>query len=405
MATLEDLTPGARIQGVLPDRPVNVVQVEWHGTTAVTLTYKDDQGRVAPQLLYRDDEARLAVEEAGAAFAFDGDGGLFRLASEATRIRLAYLFDPVLAVHTSSIDPLPHQISAVYQELLTRQPLRYLLADDPGAGKTIMAGLFIKELMVRGDVRRCLIVTPGSLVEQWQDELWQKFRLDFDIVTRETVESSKSGNPFAEKNLVIGLAASTYYAAATRPPSPRAQHDAHLKEAIEFVWDDNYGVYGADKVWAQLHRHGVPVARCTVERLMRELEIAGVVRGKKAKTTITDDAAACPADLVDRQFVADAPNRLWVADLTYVKTHSGWVYVAFIVDVFSRRVVGWQASRSLRTDLALDALEMAMWARRGEHLDGLIHHSDRGGVSGDPVYGAACRSGSRSFRRFARRQL
>ena len=178
---------------------------------------------------------------------------------------------------------------------------------------------------------------------------------------------------------LLQLAASTYYAAATRPPSPRAQHDAHLKEAIEFVWDDNYGVYGADKVWAQLHRHGVPVARCTVERLMRELEIAGVVRGKKAKTTITDDAAACPADLVDRQFVADAPNRLWVADLTYVKTHSGWVYVAFIVDVFSRRVVGWQASRSLRTDLALDALEMAMWARRGEHLDGLIHHSDRGG--------------------------
>jgi superfamily II DNA or RNA helicase len=203
VAKLEQLTPGARLQGLLPDRSVNVVQVEWHGTAAVTLTYRDDQGRVAPQLLYRDDEARLAIEEPGAAFAFDGDGKLFRLASEATRIRLAYLFDPLLAVHTSSIDPLPHQISAVYQELLPRQPLRYLLADDPGAGKTIMAGLFIKELMVRGDVRRCLVVCPGSLVDQWQDELWQKFRLDFDIVTRETVESSKSGNPFAEKNFII----------------------------------------------------------------------------------------------------------------------------------------------------------------------------------------------------------
>ncbi len=203
MAGLEELTPGARIRGLLPDRSVNVVQVAWHGTAAITLTYRDDQGRVGDQLLYRDDEVRLEIEAAGAAFAFDGDGRLFRLVSEATRIRLAYLFDPILAVNTSSIEPLPHQISAVYQELLPRQPLRFLLADDPGAGKTIMAGLFIKELIVRGDVRRCLVVCPGSLVEQWQDELWQKFRLDFDIVTRESVEASKSGNPFAERQLVI----------------------------------------------------------------------------------------------------------------------------------------------------------------------------------------------------------
>src|SRR5207237_3468229 len=133
------------------------------------------------------------------------------------------------------------------------------------------------------------------------------------------------------------------------------------------------------------HHEGTPggrvghVARCTVERLMRQLGLQGVVRGKKSvRTTVADEAADRPADLVARQFRAVAPNRLWVADLTYVKTHAGWVYVAFIVDVFSRYVVGWQASRSLRTDLALDALEMAIWARRGDHLDGLIHHSDRG---------------------------
>ena len=131
-------------------------------------------------------------------------------------------------------------------------------------------------------------------------------------------------------------------------------------------------------MWAQLQREGVQVARCTVERLMRDLGIRGVVRGKIVRTTFPEQTATRPADLVDRQFRAAAPNRLWVADLTYVKTHAGWVYVAFVIDVFSRCVVGWQASRSLRTDLALDALEMAIWARRGEHLDGLIHHSDRG---------------------------
>jgi putative transposase len=138
-------------------------------------------------------------------------------------------------------------------------------------------------------------------------------------------------------------------------------------------------VYGADKVWAQLKREGMPVARCTVERLMRDLGVRGVVRGKPSvRTTVGAAASDRPLDLVARQFRAPAPNRLWVADLTYVKTHSGWVYVAFVVDVWSRFVVGWQASRSLRTDLALDALEMALWARRAVSLAGLIHHSDRG---------------------------
>ena len=176
----------------------------------------------------------------------------------------------------------------------------------------------------------------------------------------------------------LRFAPSTYYAAVTRPPSARETRDGELKPDIERVWEEHRRVYGADKVWAQLGREGRPVARCTVERLMRKLGLRGVVRGKKVRTTWPDEVSQRPADLVERQFHATAPNRLWVADLTYVKTHSGWVYVAFVLDVFSRFVVGWQASRSLHADLALDALEMALWRRRGHQLGGLIHHSDRG---------------------------
>jgi putative transposase len=177
---------------------------------------------------------------------------------------------------------------------------------------------------------------------------------------------------------VLQFAPATYYAARTRPASARELWDRELKPEIQRIWNENFRVYGADKVWAQLRREGYRVARCTVERLMRDLGLRGVVRGKTPRTTLVEDGATRPVDLVDRHFVAPAPNRLWVADLTYVKTHSGWVYVAFIVDVFSRYVVGWQASRSLRAELALDALEMAIWARRGEQLQGLVHHSDRG---------------------------
>jgi putative transposase len=178
---------------------------------------------------------------------------------------------------------------------------------------------------------------------------------------------------------VVQVAPSSYYAAIGRPVSARRQRDVQLKVAIRRVWDEQRQVYGADKVWAQLNREGIAVARCTVERLMRELGLQGVVRGKPSvRTTVSDDANDRPRDLVARQFQAPAPNHLWVADLTYVKTQSGWVYVAFVVDVYSRFVVGWQASRSLRTDLALDALEMALWTRRAGSLAGLIHHSDRG---------------------------
>ena len=204
MARLEDLTKGAVVRGVLSDRAVRVVDVEWHGSNAITLTYTDDlSGKPDQELLYRDNEPQLSIEQAGRAWAMDADGSLFRLVSEAKRISLAYLFDPFLAVQTSNLDPLPHQIDAVYSKMLPRQPLRYLLADDPGAGKTIMAGLFCKELMIRGDVERCLVIAPGSLVEQWQDELWQKFGLNFEILTKDMIEAARSGNPFGEKPLLI----------------------------------------------------------------------------------------------------------------------------------------------------------------------------------------------------------
>jgi putative transposase len=175
---------------------------------------------------------------------------------------------------------------------------------------------------------------------------------------------------------VLPIAPSTYHAARRWPPSARRRRDEQLKIEIRRVHAEHFGVYGARKVWRQLHREGITAARCTVERLMGELGLVGVRRGKTYKTT-TPDAAARPADLVERDFSAQRPNQLWVADLTYVATWSGFVYVAFVIDAFSRFIVGWQASRSLRTDLALDALEMAIWRRRGG-LDGLVHHSDRG---------------------------
>jgi putative transposase len=180
---------------------------------------------------------------------------------------------------------------------------------------------------------------------------------------------------------VLQLAPSTYWSAKRRPLCARARRDQSLKTEIVRVHQENFGVYGAPKLWAQLNREGIRVARCTVERLMRDLGIQGAVRGNPKRTTIpAEDPAVRPADLVDRQFVATAPNRLWVADLTYVRTWAGFVYVSFVTDVFSLRIVGWQASRSLRTDLALNALEQAIWERNraGVSLDGLIHHSDRG---------------------------
>ena len=200
---LEDLQANAAVRGILSDGLVTVVSVQWFGSEALELTYKTPTGKVANELLYRHDEPRLEIVEAGRPWSFDGDGALFRLVSEAQRIRLAHLFDPVLAVHTSVVEPLPHQITAVYESMLPRQPLRFLLADDPGAGKTIMAGLLIKELIARGDLQRCLVVCPGSLAEQWQDELYRRFHLPFDILTNDKLEAARTGNWFLEANLVI----------------------------------------------------------------------------------------------------------------------------------------------------------------------------------------------------------
>ncbi len=203
MAALEDLRPSTTVRGIAPNGLVTVINVQWYGSDALELTYKDPAGNPASEILYRHDEPRLEVVEEGRPWSFDGDGALFRLVSEAQRIRLAHLFDPVLAVHTSLVEPLPHQITAVYEAMLPRQPLRFLLADDPGAGKTIMAGLLIKELIARGDLKRCLIVCPGSLVEQWQDELSRKFQLPFDIVTNDKLEAARTGNWFIENDLAI----------------------------------------------------------------------------------------------------------------------------------------------------------------------------------------------------------
>ena len=180
---------------------------------------------------------------------------------------------------------------------------------------------------------------------------------------------------------VLPIAPSTYYEAKAREADPtrlpaRAKRDAELREHIQRVWDENWKAYGARKVWLQLRREKIDVARCTVERLMREMGLEGVRRGRKSKTTIPDESAERPADLVNREFVATRPNELWVADITYVATWSGFVYVAFVIDVFSRMIVGWRVSKSLRTDLALDALEQALYSRAVG--DRLIHHSDRG---------------------------
>jgi putative transposase len=176
----------------------------------------------------------------------------------------------------------------------------------------------------------------------------------------------------------LQVAPSTYYAAASRQPSARQLGDERLSTEIARVHRDNFSVYGIEKVWRQLNREGHTIGRDRVARLMDEMELSGVVRGKRKRTTIPADVSARPADLVERNFTAAAPNQLWVADVTYVSTWSGFCYVAFVVDVFSRFIVGWRVSNSLHTELALDALEMAIWRRQRLDLTGLIHHSDRG---------------------------
>lgn len=202
-ARLEDLVPGVTVSGLVGSLPVDVVAVRWHGANFITVTYRDPRGQTDQAVIGRDGEAGLVLGKTGQTRPFDGDAELWRLAAEALRIRYAALFDPMLAIATSDLQPLPHQIRAVYEELLPRTPLRFLLADDPGAGKTIMCGLYLKELLLRGDLSRCLIVAPGSLVDQWMDELYDKFGLRFEVLTRSLIDSSIQGNVFDQHPQLI----------------------------------------------------------------------------------------------------------------------------------------------------------------------------------------------------------
>ncbi|GAA1142449.1 helicase-related protein [Ornithinicoccus hortensis] len=199
---LEELKPGLRVEGLIPSEVITVIATQWHGTDALELTYKDSSGRLGQQVVFRKEEANLSVAQTGGR-AFDAEASDFKLVAEAQRITLAGLFDPMLAVATSDVQPLPHQIRAVYGEMLPRTPLRFLLADDPGAGKTIMAGLYVKELLLRDDVKQCLIVAPGGLVEQWQDELFFKFGLRFDLLTNQLIDANINVNVFEHSPLLI----------------------------------------------------------------------------------------------------------------------------------------------------------------------------------------------------------
>ena len=203
MIRLSELRVGSLVRGILPGRIATLRHVELHSDNVASVTFVDGEGKVEQALVYRDQEPQLELVHQSRPLSFTADGDLFRLVSEAQRLRYAFLFDPLIAISTSAVDPLPHQITAVYETMLNRRPLRFLLADDPGAGKTIMAGLLIKELIIRGDVARCLIVAPGGLVEQWQDELDEKFSLAFDIMTNEGLQAARTGNWFQEHGLCI----------------------------------------------------------------------------------------------------------------------------------------------------------------------------------------------------------
>lgn len=202
MAKLDEIAAGSKVTGILGSEPVTVVATKWHGDSVLTVTYKTEAGTLGETMVYRFNEHQIEVENSRP-WSFDADADDVRLVSEAYRISLAHLFDPYLAVRTSAIEPLPHQVSAVYQDMLPRMPLRYVLADDPGAGKTIMTGLLLKEMISRGDLKRCLIVCPGNLAEQWQDELYRKFNLKFNIMTNDCFESAVTGNAFTENDFSI----------------------------------------------------------------------------------------------------------------------------------------------------------------------------------------------------------
>src|SRR5450759_5421419 len=200
---IEDLTPGISLNGLEPSVVATIVAVVPIAEGVVQIIYKTPDGTLKDRLLGRADEPNISIATTERPWSFEGDGEAFKLTVEAKRIDLAFLFDPMMAVHTSNVDPLPHQITAVYESMLPRQPLRFVLADDPGAGKTIMAGLYIRELIMRADARRIVIVAPGSLVDQWREEMFEKFGLEFRIFSKELEAASPSGNPFADHDHLI----------------------------------------------------------------------------------------------------------------------------------------------------------------------------------------------------------
>lgn len=197
---ISDIKGGQILRGISAE-PVVVISVSHYGEGACQIVYRKSDGSISEEILYSGDN--IEIVEPSSKRTYSADGDIFKLVAEAKRISQAYLFDPYYAVHSSSIEPLPHQISAVYEKMLPKHPLRYVLADDPGAGKTIMTGLLLKELIIRADVKRALIVSPGNLVEQWQDELYQKFNLHFSILTNEMLEGAASGNAFIEHDFLI----------------------------------------------------------------------------------------------------------------------------------------------------------------------------------------------------------
>jgi len=200
---LSEIKAGLALSGLEPEKVCTVLAATFLAEDALQVVYSLPDGTAKVRLLGSIEEPALSVAESDRPLTFEGDPAAFQLACEAKRINLAFLFDPMMAVHTSNVDPLPHQITAVYESMLPRQPLRFVLADDPGAGKTVMAGLYIRELVVRADARRVLIVAPGSLVDQWREELFNKFGLEFQVFANSSVSTTPSGNPFEDHNQMI----------------------------------------------------------------------------------------------------------------------------------------------------------------------------------------------------------
>jgi len=265
MTRLQDLQVGGILKGLIPGQSVTIRHVELHSEDVVSVTYVDGEGKVEQALVYRDQEAQLELVQQSRPLSFVADGNLFRLVSEAQRLRYAFLFDHWIAVTTSAVDPLPHQITAVYETMLNRRPLRFLLADDPGAGKTIMTGLLVKELIIRGDIARCLIVAPGGLVEQWQDELDEKFSLAFDIMTNEGLQAARTGNWFQEHNLCIA-----------RLDKLSRNEDVQAKvSAVDWdliIVDESHKMsasyYGAEIKYTKRFKLGQVLSRCTRQFLL-----------------------------------------------------------------------------------------------------------------------------------------